>query len=382
MSPLLIFCASGNERFAQIALYHNFSYGAQLPHTVHVDPVFVDQQWERPQRTQYMRALAKYRPARATVLDLEHEEQLDEVLDWADEASQFVVKEVIIIPKVMGIIERLPRTVRGKPIVLGYSVPTRYSATSLPVWQFYGWPVHLLGGSPQRQVELSHYLDVVSTDGNYHLKMATKYNQFFAAGGTMRHAANRWWPQLQESVYGYVKHDAPYFAFELSCMNIQAYWQGCNATIRFAVHDDIGSIKRIGYMYREELGFVHRKAIAEAIERREVYVAVYQNRIVGFLHWHRRRDGWSTVYEVAVDKAHRRQRVGAGLLASIPKPYRLKCTVDNPANQFYEKLGLYWKGVEQGRKRELNIWSTTSDMSMTTGTSPVACNRRILPEAT
>jgi len=45
-------------------------------------------------------------------------------------------------------------------------VPTAHGSTDVPVSEFDGWPVHLLGGSPHAQHRLTHYLHAVSADGN------------------------------------------------------------------------------------------------------------------------------------------------------------------------------------------------------------------------
>lgn len=224
--PTLIYCAGGNARFAQIAIDAGFEYGARLPpRGLHHPIYFADQDWKNPNRQRYMNALAEHRPTLATVLDWEQEEQRTEVLDWAEEAAQYV-ERVLIIPKVLGRIDTLPHRIGGAQIVLGYSVPTSYGGTFVPVWEFAGWDVHLLGGSPHRQMELCYYLNVVSVDGNFHLGMATRHCQFWMPG-TARYAKNRYWPTLREANGGenWPGDDAPYEAFRRSCTNIVRAWQ-------------------------------------------------------------------------------------------------------------------------------------------------------------
>lgn len=228
----IIYCANGNKRFAEIAVAHGFLYGAQLPGTIYEDvsPLhFADQNWKDPQRDVYIDLLKKHRPNVATVLDWEQDEQLPEVLAWAEEAAVYV-DTVIIIPKVMGGIAKLPRTVGGKSVRLGYSVPTRHGGTSLPAWEFSGWPIHLLGGSPHKQMRLAHYFDVVSADGNMILGQATRFCQFWA-NGNAKYAINRWWPTLREANDGVrwgdgsASADAPYEAFRRSCENVMQAWR-------------------------------------------------------------------------------------------------------------------------------------------------------------
>ena len=208
------------------------TYGAQLPGTVYFPPEFADQDWKKPNRTAYMAALAQHRPRMATVLDWERDEQLPEVLGWAEEAAQYV-ETVIIIPKVLGGIPRLPRRIGGASVRLGYSVPTAYGGTELPLWEFLGWPVHLLGGSPHRQIAMAHYLNVVSADGNYIAKMAQKWNQFWVMAPAL-YAKDRRWPRLREADGrawgdGSSTADAPYEAFRRSCINVLAAWRNALA---------------------------------------------------------------------------------------------------------------------------------------------------------
>jgi len=209
----LIYCAGGNRRFAEIAINAGFLYGSQLPHTVHFPLHFADQDWKKPNRQRYFEALANYKPQVATVLDWERGEQLDEVLGWAEEAASHV-ESVVIIPKVQGGVALIPRIVGNKPIRLGYSVPTKFGGTPLPYSDFIGWPVHLLGGSPHKQMHLAKYLTVASVDCNYHMMMAERHNEFWAEGK---------WREL--SSLGHVDKDAPYKAFELSCKNIMTSWR-------------------------------------------------------------------------------------------------------------------------------------------------------------
>lgn len=200
-----------------------FLLGSQLPETVYYPIHFADQDWKAPNRERYMVALAEHRPHMASVLDLEHESQLDEVLGWAEDAARFV-QVVMIIPKAFGIIERLPRRIAGADVRLGYSVPTAFGGTEVPLWEFDGWPAHLLGGSPQAQMRLTRYLDVRSADGNYAQKMAVQYCQFWLPG-TARYAKNRWWPTLLEANGERMENDAPYEAFRRSCENIMQAWR-------------------------------------------------------------------------------------------------------------------------------------------------------------
>lgn len=165
-APELIYCAAGNPAFARAALAAGWLYGARLPawFDTALPLHFADQDWKAPDRAAYLAALARHRPAVATVLDLERPAQLPEVLSWAEGAAASVAR-VVVIPKFSGAVDSLPSRVGKARIILGYSVPTSYGGTDVPLWEFAGRPVHLLGGSPQAQLRLGRYLDVVSLDG-------------------------------------------------------------------------------------------------------------------------------------------------------------------------------------------------------------------------
>lgn len=205
----LIYCAAGNPRFARIAIDAGFRYGAQLPNKVYFRPFFCDQNWRKPDRARYMAAIAEHEPHIATVLDLERADQIDEVLSWAEEAAKNV-QVVVVIPKAQGVIGHLPETVNGKEIRLGYSVPTKYGATELMPWEFWGRTVHLLGGSPSRQMELALYMDVRSADGNAAQQAAIKWGVEWRDG--------KWKAGKRYDV----KH--AYRVFADSCRNIVVGW--------------------------------------------------------------------------------------------------------------------------------------------------------------
>lgn len=348
-----IFCAGGNGKYAQTSINYGWTYGAQMPSTVYYPPQFIDQNWKSPKRDVYMQRLAQYKPRMATVLDLEHESQFNEVMSWALEASQHVTESIIIIPKAMGIIDRIPETINGKQVVLGYSVPTTHGGTYVPLWEFGNRPVHLLGGSPSKQFELTRYLNVVSIDNNYTASIARKFIKFYAQG--THH-------YLRETIMTKLDlTDEPLTCFKLSLMNMNAERLGFRGLIRFAVEDDIPSIKRIASQHANMLGFVNRASLQDSIKRMSLIVAINNMVITGFANYRTRKDGVNVIYELGVHRNYHRQRVGSALLASTPRPTRLKVTVDNiGAIAFYEANGFTITTTEEGRKRMLHVMERTS----------------------
>lgn len=226
MALEIIYCANGNPRFTQIAKEHGFLIGAQLPGTIydiHKPLHFADQDFKRPRYVAYIKAIKKHKPYMASVLDIEEWRRFDEYMMRAEEISQYC-QIVMLIPKVNGIINHLPREINSKEVRLGYSVPTRFGGTTVPIAEFQDWPVHLLGGSPQKQFDLYPKFNTVSCDGNMAKLMAN--NCQFWTNGNAHYAINKWWPTLLESEgKRWEGDDAPYEAFRRSCQNIMAMWK-------------------------------------------------------------------------------------------------------------------------------------------------------------
>lgn len=110
-------------------------------------------------------------------------------------------------------------------MILGYSVPTKYGKTEVPLEEFHGWPIHLLGGSPQKQMELFQYFrqhstKVVSVDGNVIGKLSM-LGQFWRDGC--------WFFLKEEPEYqGFLVQEElniAHFCFELSVRNVQKAWK-------------------------------------------------------------------------------------------------------------------------------------------------------------
>lgn len=219
---ILITCVGGNVLCMKCSIEHGFKYGVQLPSPIYNRLFFADQNWKNPVRQKYMLALALYRPTIATVLDLERPEQYNEVLSWAEEASQYVEK-IVIIPKYSGVIPNLPKQINNKEVILGYSVPTQYAGTKVSVEEFKGYPIHLLGGNVFQHLTLTKKLKIVSIDSNTHLKMANQYCQYFSFQSNWTWA-NPNWPTLKEADGRRWEGNGRMEAFRRSCVGIREFW--------------------------------------------------------------------------------------------------------------------------------------------------------------
>lgn len=138
---------------------------------------FVDNEWHDYDHEAHLEIVAALRPKYATTRDYVTREQaeaagveyfdLDRILRWADDVGQYA-ENVIVIPK-----DRVLHEIPDYH-VLGYSVPSSYGGTPIPIEEFAGRRVHLLGGSWKAQREMMDILgdDVVSIDFNYIWKLS------------------------------------------------------------------------------------------------------------------------------------------------------------------------------------------------------------------
>lgn len=219
-----IICVGGNTNYLKTSKEFGFKYGVCLPESVYDRLFFADQNWKKPIRQKYTFGIVRYRPEIATVIDLEKEEQYWEVMSWAEEISPWV-ERIVIIPKVNGIINRIPRKINGKDIVLGYSVESQYGRTEVPISEFSGWDVHLLGGTPARQLVCCRQMHVVSLDFNMHIKMANFGCQYFSFM-PQYYCRNPDWPtifEIEKKIWD--KGNPCQEAFRRSCENLVQFWK-------------------------------------------------------------------------------------------------------------------------------------------------------------
>jgi ribosomal protein S18 acetylase RimI-like enzyme len=135
--------------------------------------------------------------------------------------------------------------------------------------------------------------------------------------------------------------------------------------IRLAKESDLVRIKQIANQNREFIGFVMNVALKESIGKNSLLVYEKDNTILGFVHFHKRLDGWNTLHELVVDKNYQGQGIGKELYVCVPLPMRLKTTTDNIyAQKFYELNGMTKVRVEQGKKRELIVFEKGMNLQL------------------
>jgi hypothetical protein len=139
---------------------------------------FIDNEFKSYDHALHREVVARFRPKYATVRDIMTRKQcreagveyydIDQVMRWAEELESHA-ENVIVIPK-YDCLKDIPDR-----YVLGYSIPTSYGGTPMPIGAFAGRRIHLLGGSPKRQYQ--HWSavpdDVVSVDTNFINRVST-----------------------------------------------------------------------------------------------------------------------------------------------------------------------------------------------------------------
>jgi len=210
----LIYSGANNKLFSDIALKYNFKLGARLPTTVYYDDLyFADQNWHQPNKFKYIKSIKKHNPYKATVKDIETKNDLCTALDWSRAIAKYV-HEIIIIPKVTGIIKHLPRQINNTQVILGYSIPSSYGSTNVPIWEFKGWDIHLLGGGPGKQIELFMYLDNIGNVISLDINSISKAAMF-----------GSWWDNGWHNNNTDKDKDFIYRLFEKSCIGIMKAWE-------------------------------------------------------------------------------------------------------------------------------------------------------------
>ncbi len=136
-------------------------------------------------------------------------------------------------------------------------------------------------------------------------------------------------------------------------------------TYRKAGYRDLDRIKKLADKHKEELGFIVSAALVRSIGSSEIIVATRSDdELLGFVHYHHRKDGQTTLYNIVVNQPWRRQGLASRLIGELCLEARelgqrfvlLKCPIELPANDFYHSYGFDLSHGENGKHRALNIW--------------------------
>lgn len=212
----LIYCAGGNPRLSQIAYEEGWKLGYRSDKTIGNFPTaFIDIDYKRPNFEKHLEVVKEHHPHYATVPDLSDlcvdQQDIDRALDQYELIALYCDVS-LIIPKLSGQIALLPAYV-----AIGYSIPSSYGGAQFPLWELAGRRVHLLGGSPRKQIQTYHHLSpiasVMSADGNMAQKMATRYGEYWDHHRWVEHPGVK---LKQKDIYRE--------CWRWSCRNIREAW--------------------------------------------------------------------------------------------------------------------------------------------------------------
>jgi len=156
---------------------------------------FIDNEYSNYDHELHLECATVYAPKYVTVRDIMSESQcreakikyytLKEILAFAEDLQK-VAENVIIIPK-YDCVDEIPPS-----YVIGYSVPSSYGSTPIPITRFAGRRIHLLGGSLKDQIGYVNQMpdEVVSLDTNWVNKIAN-YGQFVLSNGQSLQLSDR-----------------------------------------------------------------------------------------------------------------------------------------------------------------------------------------------
>lgn len=145
---------------------------------------FLDIDWKNYDFRRHLEAVKKVSPTLTVAEDIADIENTRRTIDQAYELSRYS-RYVIVVPKDMRFLDRLDELI-PKEFLIGYSVPTKYGGTALPLEAFGNRPIHLLGGRPDIQRELAESLNVVSIDTN-RFTLDASFGDFFDGKRFVRH---------------------------------------------------------------------------------------------------------------------------------------------------------------------------------------------------
>ena len=189
-SPVLgRICTSVGFRPGIISSSVSKSYLAQVD-VLSLKIDFVDNEFKEYDHAKHVAAVKALTPKYATVRDIMTRSQceaagidyysFDEIIDLARDVAQYA-ENVMLIPK-YDCLDDIP-----DEFMLGYSVPSSYGGTPLPIERFIGRRVHLLGGNWKRQRNALAVLgdSCVSLDNN-HLMNCARFGQSYGPDGRQR----------------------------------------------------------------------------------------------------------------------------------------------------------------------------------------------------
>ncbi len=182
--PELFFCH--RYKFAYVAHNLGFRIGTRSDHfdtnrvekTLNSDiPVsFIDNNFKNPDKERLCDVVSKTDAEFVVLPDVYNVDELEEIISFGEEIEENYETTPIVVPKCELDFGLIPES-----WLVGFSVPSGYSETDVPLSSFGDHKLHLLGGSHRNQIKYANKaldlgIDVFSVDGNAFSKAASYGN--------------------------------------------------------------------------------------------------------------------------------------------------------------------------------------------------------------
>jgi ribosomal protein S18 acetylase RimI-like enzyme len=131
-----------------------------------------------------------------------------------------------------------------------------------------------------------------------------------------------------------------------------------------AVPEDYDGIALVAKQAVRELGYTMPPVYRASIANSQMVAAYFDSRVVGFIQFHKRKDGIITIYKFAVDTELRGKGIGKGMLEFLEQrsrsvlhaeAIRLKVIEGTPAVDFYHAVGFNTIDKEPSKKTNLLV---------------------------
>lgn len=200
MGPFKI--VNHSKTVLEIAKEHGWLIGARYTNTRDIRAFnsidFIDIDWKNYSFDRHLSVVKKHQPKLTVARDIESVEHLDQILSQAEILSNYAEK-IIVVPKALEL-DRIMESVIPQQYILGYSVPTKYGGTEIPISNFKR-QVHLLGGRPDVQKRLADNLNVYSFDCN-RFTLDARYGDYFNGVKFVPHPTGGYINCITDSVLG------------------------------------------------------------------------------------------------------------------------------------------------------------------------------------
>lgn len=93
--------------------------------------------------------------------------------------------------------------------------------------------------------------------------------------------------------------------------------------------------------------------LRESAQKGELVIAKDGELVVGFIHFHKRRDGYNVIYHRCVLPEYKGKHIAYNMSLQVPQPHEAKCKPDNIKIQgLYKKLGMHFVGEKKYKNKK------------------------------